>query len=159
VQVAAQASLQIRKRRSADDSFVARLGTQAFAEYDSKPALTMQRLVQRGVTWVAWRGDAPVGFAIVHPANRASVDLCAIAVEENARGLGIGRALLAHVERTAVSAGLTEIRLHTAASNLSALELFVKCGFRLEQRVPRLYRDMYDACALFKRVGPARSPK
>lgn len=131
----------------------------AFAEYDGYPALTMQRLVGRGATWVARRGELPLGFAIVHPLNQRSVDLCAIAVEEDARGRGIGRALLAHVEQTVVEAGLNEIRLHTAQSNLSALELFLKCGFRLEQRMPRFYRGMYDACALVKFLPPARVAK
>jgi ribosomal protein S18 acetylase RimI-like enzyme len=159
VRVDTDASLQIQKRRSGDDPFIGRLAAQAFAEYDGHPALTVQRLVQRGSTWVAWREDAPLGFAVVHPLNRDSVDLCAIAVEEDARGLGIGRALLVHVERAVVSAGMKEIRLHTAQSNLSALELFLKCGFRVEQRMPRFYRGMYDALALFKLVGEARSAK
>jgi ribosomal protein S18 acetylase RimI-like enzyme len=119
----------------------------------------MQRLMGRGATWVARRGELPLGFAIVHPLNQRSVDLCAIAVEEEARGRGIGRALLAHVEQTVVEAGLSEIRLHTAQSNLSALELFLKCGFRLEQRMPRFYRGVYDACALVKFLSPARAAK
>ncbi len=142
MRVATPTSLQIRQRRRADDGFIGRLAAQAFAEYDGHPALTAQRLVQRGTTFIAWRGDRPVGFAITVPLNEGSVDLCAIAVEEDARGLGIGRALLAHVERAAISAGLKEIRLHTAQSNLSALELFLKCGYRLEQRMPRFYRGV-----------------
>ncbi|MEI9939531.1 MAG: GNAT family N-acetyltransferase [Pseudomonadota bacterium] len=156
MQVTTPTSLQIRKRRSTDDGFIGRLAVHAFAEYDGRPAVTMQRLIQRGTTWVACRGEAPVGFAIVHPLAEGSVDLCAIAVEEDARGLGIGRALLAHVEQAASRAGLKEIRLHTAQSNLSALELFLKCGFRVEQRMPRFYRGVYDGCALFKRVGSTR---
>jgi ribosomal protein S18 acetylase RimI-like enzyme len=155
--VIAQTSLQIRKRRSADDPFIGRTAARAFAEYDGHPMLTTQRLTQRGTTWVAWRGEARVGFAIVHPLNQRSVDLCAIAVEEDARGLGIGRALLAHVEQTVIAAGLKEIRLHTAQANLSALELFLKLGFRVEARLPRFYRGMYDACALVKRLGATRS--
>ena len=152
-------SLRIQQRRSADDPFIGRLAAQAFAEYDGQPALTVQRLVGRGATWVARRVDVPVGFAIVHPLTQDSVDLCAIAVEEDARGRGIGRALLAHLEQSVVEAGLNEIRLHTAQSNLAALELFLKCGFRLQQRMPRFYRGMYDACALVKRVGPPRTAK
>ena len=53
----------------------------------------------------------------------------------------------------AVSAGLQEIRLHTAQSNLSALELFLKRGFRLERRMPRFYRGVYDACVLTKQLS------
>ncbi len=153
MRVATPTSLRVLQRQSADDPFIGRLAARAFAEYDGQPAITIERLVRRGATWVAWRGAAPVGFAIVHPLNQGCVDLCAIAVEEDARGRGIGRALLAHVEETVVGAGMNEIRLHTAASNLSALELFLKCGFRLERRMPRFYRGVYDACALFKRLG------
>jgi len=152
-------SFQIRKRQSTDAPFIAALAARAFAEYDGQPALTMRRLTQRGTTWVAWRTDAPVGFAVVHPLDQFSLDLCAIAVEEDARGVGIGRALLAHVERMAVSAGLREIRLHTAQSNLSALELFLECGFRVQERMPRFYRGMYDACAMCKVVGSLRTAK
>lgn len=147
------ASLLIRTRQSADDPDICRIATQAFAEYDAQPAVTTQRLVQRGSTWVASRGQALLGFATVHPLHPAGADLCAIAVEEDARGLGIGRALLAHVELAAVRAGLSEIKLHTAQSNVAALELFLKCGFRVVRRMPRFYRGMYDACALSKRVG------
>jgi ribosomal protein S18 acetylase RimI-like enzyme len=140
-------------RRSADDEFIGRLAARAFAEYDGHPALTAQRLVQRGSTWLAWRAARPLGFAIVHPLDPQRVELCAIAVEEDARGLDVGRALLASVEQKVASVGAREIRLHTAQANLSALELFLKSGFRVERRMPRFYRGMYDACALTKIVG------
>jgi len=143
----------IQKRRSSDDGAISRLAAQAFAEYDLQPAATIQRLVQRGTTWVAWRGETALGFAIVHPVDPSTVELCAIAVDEDYRGLGIGRALLAHVELSLVRAGATQIKLHTAESNVAALELFFKCGFRLVRRLPRFYRGVYDACALTKSVG------
>ncbi|HYQ03237.1 MAG TPA: GNAT family N-acetyltransferase [Polyangiaceae bacterium] len=155
MQVAAPLSLLIRKRQSADDRSIVRLAVQAFAEYDAQPAATVQRLVQRGTTWVAWRGSAPLGFATIVASNE-SVDLCAIAVDEEARGRGVGRALLAHVELAAARAGLKEIKLHTAQANVAVLELFLKCGFRVERRMPRYYRGVYDACALSKRVAWAR---
>ena len=121
MRVATPTSLQIRQRRRADDPFIVRLAAQAFAEYDGQPALTMRatRSARDHLGRLA-RGYA-ARLRLVHPLNQASVDLCAIAVEEDARGLGIGRALLAHVELAAVSAGQSEIRLHTAQSNLSAL--------------------------------------
>lgn len=156
VRVATSTSLHIRQRESADDGFIGRLAARAFAEYDGQPAVTVQRLVQRGTTWLAFHGAIPVGFATVHPVNEMSADLCAIAVEEEARGLGVGRALLAQVELSVARAGMREIRLHTALSNLSALELFLKCGFRLERRMPRFYRGVYDAGELSKQVSAPR---
>jgi len=155
VRVVTPTALRIQKRESADERFIGRLAAQAFAEYDGQPAVTMQRLVQRGTTWVAWRERTPLGFATVHPQNDGSVDLCAIAVEEDARGRGVGRALLAHVELSVIRAGLQEIRLHTAQSNLSALELFLDCGFHVERRIARFYRGVFDACVLCKRVAVA----
>ncbi|HEX2673379.1 MAG TPA: hypothetical protein VHM25_21000, partial [Polyangiaceae bacterium] len=80
MRVAEPASLLIQKRRSADDDGLCRLAAQAFAEYDGQAAATVQRLVQRGTTWVAWRGGTLAGFATVHPIHAGSVDLCAIAV-------------------------------------------------------------------------------
>lgn len=156
MRVATPTSLLIRQRHSADDREIFHLAARAFAEYDEQPAATMRRLVQRGTTWVACRKNAPVGFATVHRMHPGSVDLCAIAVDEDVRGLGIGRALLAHVELAVVRAGLDEIKLHTAQSNVSALELFLKCGFRVERRMPRFYRGVYDGCALSKQVGVNR---
>ena len=156
MRVATPASLRIRQRRSADDSFIARLATLAFGEYDLDAAATLRRLVQRGTTWVALRGDTPVGFVVVQPLTESSVDVCAIAVDEDERGRGIGRSLLAHVERAALGAGLKEVHLHTAQANMSALELFLRGGFRVTARMPRFYRGMYDACALVKRIGSTR---
>jgi len=97
-----------------------------------------------------------LGFVVVHPLAQSRADVCAIAVDEDERGRGVGRALLAHVERVSVSAGVNEIHLHTAQSNLSALELFLSAGFRVTERMPRFYRSMFDACALVKRIDKPR---
>ena len=156
MQVVAPGSLEIRRWRAADEPFIGRLATRAFAEYDAQPSVTMEGLIQRGVTWVALRATVPLGFAVVQVHGTDSAELCAIAVEEEMRGVGIGRALLVHVERALLRAGVKQLRLHTAQSNLSALELFLKCGFRVEQRLPRFYRGVYDACALAKTVGADR---
>ena len=86
-------------------------------------------------------------------AGPTQAELCAIAVDEYARGTGIGAALLAKVERVLSLAGFSEITMHTAQANLSALELFLKHGFRIERRLPRFYRGVFDACALRKRIA------
>jgi len=49
--------------------------------------------------WVARAAGEPLGFALVHPRGVAgSPYLASIAVAEAARGAGVGRRLLAHVE-------------------------------------------------------------
>jgi ribosomal protein S18 acetylase RimI-like enzyme len=148
MQVITRPPLLFRRRRADDDAFIANLSARAFAEYSKNPEWTTLEMSRRGTTWLAWRADRPIGFAIYEVSGHA--ELTAIAVEEQARGAGVGAALLAHVERDAASAGIRELRLHTAAANLSALELFLKRGYRVIRRLPRFYRGVYDACQLGK---------
>ncbi len=98
----------------------------------------------------------PVGFAVVRGVGSEQAELCAIAVEESARGLGIGALLLTRIERALLRAGTTELTLHTAEANASALDLFAKRGFLVEQRLPRFYRGVFDARAMCKRLARAR---
>jgi ribosomal protein S18 acetylase RimI-like enzyme len=142
----------VRARIAADDSFIERLSALAFGEFSRNAGHATLRMARAGRTWVAERGDSPVGFAVVHGAGAFRAELCAIAVEEHARGLGVGAALLAQVERVLVREGTSELTLHTADANASALELFSKRGFRTEQRLPRFYRGVYDAWAMCKRL-------
>jgi ribosomal protein S18 acetylase RimI-like enzyme len=145
-----------RQRQATDDAFIAKLAAQAFDEYSLRPVATTLNMARSGVTWLALRDEQPVGFAVVRPSEAGQAELCAIAVDEHARGLGVGSALLAKVERVLALAGFSVLTIHTAQANLSALELFLKRGFRVEQRLPRFYRGVFDACALRKRIARAR---
>jgi ribosomal protein S18 acetylase RimI-like enzyme len=156
VQTVHDPALFLRQRCAADDAFIAKLAARAFDEYSAQPVATTLGMARTGVTWLAYRDDEPVGFAVVRPGEPGHAELCAIAVEEHARGLGVGTALLAKVERVLALAGFSELTIHTAQANLSALELFLKHGFRVERRLPRFYRGVFDACALRKRIAQAR---
>ena len=151
----------LRQREPADDTFIAKLAERAFDEYSLHPAGSTLRMARSGVTWLACRNDERLGFAVVRPgaAGATHAELCAIAVDEHARGLGVGTALLAKVERVLSLAGFSEITMHTAQANLSALALFLKLGFRVERRLPRFYRGVFDACALRKRIGGPAKPR
>ena len=81
-----------------------------------------------------------------------SAELCAIAVDESARGRGVGAQLLRFVERELERDGIRELSLHTAVANLAALELFMKHGFSVMQRLPRYYRGVFEALALRKQL-------
>ncbi len=145
--------LRLRRRKGSDDRFIARLAEHAFAEYSRSPGDSTLSMARAGMTWVACRADVPVGFVIARGEGRAVAELCAIAVDEQARGQGVGRALLSGVERALGAEGIVELSLHTAQANLAALELFLKHGYRIERRLPRFYRGVFDACAMRKRVG------
>ena len=151
-----RAPLRVRQRRAIDDSFIAELAARAFAEYDPHSVRVTLRMARAGTTWLALRDGEPVGFAVLRSVSDREQELGAIAVDERARGSGVGGALLAHIERTLSAAGGGQIRLHTAQANLAAMDLFLKRGFRVEQRLPRFYRGVFDACALCKRVPLAR---
>lgn len=138
----------------ADDMELVRtLAVSAFGEYDPGAAATVSRLARTGTAWVACRGAALVGFAVTHSAGRKMGELSAIAVDELARGSGVGRALLRHVESVLRAEGVEALSLHTAQANVAALEMFSKQGYRLQRRLPRFYRGVFDACALSKRLA------
>jgi ribosomal protein S18 acetylase RimI-like enzyme len=153
VPVLSSPRIRLRPRETADDEFIQRLGELAFGEYSRDAKHSTLPMARSGQTWIAERGGAPVGFAIARDSGEACMELCAIAVEEHARGVGVGATLLAHVERELARAGTLVLTLHTAEANASALELFVKCGFRSDRRLPRYYRGVYDAWQMHKRIA------
>jgi ribosomal protein S18 acetylase RimI-like enzyme len=148
--------LRLRRRISADDLYIARIAERAFAEYSRRPGDSTVSMARSGSTWVACREERLLGFAVVRGEGAGVAELCAIAVDELARGQGVGRALLTQVERALSAEGIRELSLHTAQANLSAMELFLKHGFRVERRLPRFYRGVFEACAMRKRVSLAR---
>ncbi len=152
----AASEISLRQRCAADDPFIATLAARAFTEYDAHAAGSTLRMARAGVTWLAYQDEERVGFAVVRPGSAEQAELCAIAVEEHARGLGVGTALLQKIERVLALAGFSELTIHTAQANVSALELFLKHGFRVERRLPRFYRNVFDACALRKRLSARR---
>ena len=149
----ASAPLVIRARTAADDAFIERLSLLAFAEFSRDPGHSTLHMARVGTTWVAERGRSPVGFAVVRATGTACAELCAIAVEEHARGLGVGAALLTWLERALARVGTSELTLHTADANASALDLFSKRGFRAEELLPRFYRGVYDAWTMRKQLA------
>ena len=156
MQATTSSPLRFRRQRSGDEAFLARLSAAAFGEYKKNAEWTTLEMARRGVTWLAFRGERPLGFAIYESPEPSRAELTAIAVDESARGMGVAAALLARVERELIAAGVHQLRLHTATANLSALELFLKRGFRITRRLPRFYRGVFDACELLKPLSSAR---
>jgi ribosomal protein S18 acetylase RimI-like enzyme len=71
-------------------------------------------------------------------------------VDPAARGVGVGRSLLAALERAAVQLGCTTVRLDTAASLREALALYRSAGYL---DIPAYNDNRYAAHWLAKRVG------
>ena len=99
-----------------------------------------------------WRGK-PAGFAVLRMDGHGEGHLDAIAVIEQARGHGVGRALLAEVEAEATERAGRGLCLVTADSNLAAIALFLRAGFAILRRIPRHYPRGQDAVMLRKQLG------
>jgi len=56
-----------------------------------------------------------------------------VAVSPAFQGRGIGRALMAHAERLAVSGGYAEVRLYTNQCFTSNIDLYRRLGYRIDR--------------------------
>jgi len=82
--------------------------------------------------------------------------LISIAVLEEYRGRGIGKALLAETIRALRDHYRVEsVYLEVRVSNERAIGLYKKFGFRVGRRIPYYYRDGEDAYVMVLRVAPA----
>lgn len=144
---------RVRHFRDGDEPFVARLAKRSFWEFDEDAGASTLRMAASNTTLVAIEGRMPVGFVIVDmDQGRGPAGVIAIAVEPRRRGSGIGYGLLCSAERFARVGGSKELVIHTADFNLAALELFIRSGYRMVRRLPRFYRNRFDACELRKRL-------
>jgi ribosomal protein S18 acetylase RimI-like enzyme len=144
--------LEIRHARPDDEPFIEGLSRQVFSEYTLRAGpKTVAMSSERGArTLIATVAARPVGFAVVvAKGQRAHLD--AIAVSERARGRGVGKRLLRHAEAEARQAGARMLALVTADSNLAALDLFLRSGYRVTARHASFYPRGQSALRLEKR--------
>lgn len=88
---------------------------------------------------IAERGGRRVGllFWRHEPAEGpASVEITAVAVERDAQGSGVGRALMLEAEAVLRRQGIARAWLMTTNENLAALALYQKVGYRLSALHP-----------------------
>ena len=148
--MAAEGELEVRDARDDERDVVAALTLRAYAEY----ATVMAPAAWAGLAGavraaLAATGDAErivavhagriVGSVLLYPpeveaygdlAKRASwPEVRLLAVAPEARGLGIGRALMDECVRRARRAGASALGLHTSASMRAAMALYERMGF------------------------------
>ena len=93
------------------------------------------------ILWIAWVDRVPAGFlafkietapetAFFHARNDGIID--DLAVAERFRRQGIGRALVAHAERHAISQGCTDLRLFVLAGNTVGRGFYDALDFPLD---------------------------
>jgi L-amino acid N-acyltransferase YncA len=96
-----------------------------------------------GRTFVAVDGDRIVGTAHVgpnKPARGSHVATASFMVDPDARGLGVGRALCAHVLDSARADGYTSMQFNAVVeTNSGAVKLWQELGFRIIGTVPEAF--------------------
>ena len=95
---------------------------------------------ERGEVWLAEQGGAPVGYAVLclgwsleFHGRDAFVD--EIFVAENTRGTGVGRELLARLEKRCRAVGVRALHLEVDHENRRALEMYRRAGFVDHERL------------------------
>ncbi|MGE3275216.1 MAG: GNAT family N-acetyltransferase [Vicinamibacterales bacterium] len=83
----------------------------------------------RGTLLVAWRGGSPLGMAACRQRGDRRAEMKRLFVRREARGLGLGRALVDAVLAHARDVGFEEIVLDTLPEMVAAHALYVQCGF------------------------------
>jgi ribosomal protein S18 acetylase RimI-like enzyme len=152
---------RLRAYRDSDGPFVEALARQAFAEYSPRAGTTTVRAATLPGTLalVAVVTRDPIGFAmltmhVMEEQRSRFVSLDAIAVDAAHRGRGVGKALLAGAEREARKRRAAELRLVTAEANVAALDLFLRSGFEIVERLERYYPRGQNAVAMRKKLAP-----
>ena len=88
-----------------------------------------------------------VGSQMVTP----EADLMNLAVQEVARGQGIGRALMTALMKDLAQEGIRELSLEVRASNMPALMLYQSLGFAEAGRRKNYYRSPVEDALILKR--------
>ncbi|MCF6524770.1 helix-turn-helix domain-containing GNAT family N-acetyltransferase [Streptomyces sp. JJ36] len=109
----------------------------------------------RGLFLVARLHGEPVGCAGLKLPPDAPAEIKRMWVAPSVRGLGLGRRLLAELERRAARHGRDELRLDTNKTLTAAIGLYRSCGF---EEVPAFNDEPYADHWFTKRIPRPPSP-
>ncbi|HYW51508.1 MAG TPA: bifunctional helix-turn-helix transcriptional regulator/GNAT family N-acetyltransferase [Gemmatimonadaceae bacterium] len=117
------------------------------SEVLSAAAVVLQRFdAARDCIWIAERSGVPVGSVFVHRSQDrdGQADVVLLHVESHARGIGIGRRLIAESIDFATRAGYTGVRMELLEAMKTARALIHAAGLRHvgEASEPRFGRSM-----------------
>jgi putative acetyltransferase len=114
---------------------------------ESYYGLDIAALERPEVTFYVAREDGvALGTAAIVDRGDGSAEIKRMFVTDAARGLGVGRALLAAIEARAHAAGITLLQLETGLPQAAAIALYEKAGFRQIRRFGQYVDDPSSYC-------------
>ena len=106
------------------------------------------------VGYAMCRAERRLGFGLFGRAKRGH--LISIAVLPEFRRKGIATTLMREVMRALAGYGCEDLFLEVRVSNIGAIRLYRKLGFKVERRIRHYYADGEDACVMSKRLPPMK---
>jgi len=102
--------------------------------------------VPRSVFLVATLDGEPVGCGALRPMTDEAVEIKRMYVREQARGHGVGRAILAELERLAAQFGYASMILATGVRQPEAIALYTRCGFERMENFGEYVGNALSVC-------------
>lgn len=134
-------------------SQVLKLNIRCFRNGDNYTKYTFDYLLNEPRTLgyrVVTPADEMVGFAFVmlKVQNAAHLTTIGIAPEHRRRGLAVD--LMNHIERGLRNRDIGTVMLEVRVSNISAQDLYKRCGYTIVQRVNKYYTNGEDCFLMMK---------
>ena len=149
------AAFCIRRATPTDLPALLALERSAFTTDHLSPRQYRQHLVSpTAIVLVAADESGVLGTALVFFRRESDLArLYSIAVAHDARGRGVGEALLAAVEQAALRRGARRMRLEVRQDNAAAMRLYERGGYTRFAERPGYYEDGGHAWRYEKKLG------
>ncbi len=108
---------------------------------------------------IASRDEEITGFAIMRFGDDQA-HLFLLAVQPEFRRTGIGRSMMAWLEKSCRTAGIQEVRLEVRSSNRAAMRFYQRLGYRYLGKVAGYYERRESAAIMARSMnesGPGQS--
>jgi ribosomal-protein-alanine N-acetyltransferase len=116
----------------------------------SRQALAEFMLLPEALALISERAGVPTGFVLARlVADEA--ELLNLAVREECRRQGEGRALLVELRRRFAESGVSRVFLEVRESNLGAIAFYERMGFRRSGRREGYYLEPQEAALVYEK--------
>lgn len=122
--------VRVREGGMADAEEITRIDSAAFPDTPILIEDMRARITAGDQLLIAQRGKSVVGFCLFDDLEPGEGYISVLAVDDDARGHGIGALLTARACKRLFAAGASRVRLTTDDSNGDAIRLYVRLGFR-----------------------------